>query len=171
MAIVYTHNSSDFTFYGHCDADWGGRERSDSKSTSGYIFFASNAPISWASKVQSAVALSSCEAKYISLAEASKQVAYFHHLLSSIGIPKYKIQLGNDNQSALTIASSHVHAFHPRLKHIKLKVHFIRDRIAKGKIRLFYVPTQEMRADMLTKPLARPKFEHLLQRSGLKLIK
>jgi len=43
MAIVYTHSSSDFTFYGHCDADWGGREKSDSKSTSGYIFFASNA--------------------------------------------------------------------------------------------------------------------------------
>ena len=150
----------------YCDADWAG-DPSDRKSVSGYTAILSGAAISWSSKKQATVSLSSTEAEYISAARAAQEATWIHTFFSEIGHPlKKPITLYVDNQSAIKLIQNPV--AHDRTKHIDIKYHFIRDAQARGIINVEYCPTNDQVADVLTKPLSREKHERFTEQMGLR---
>lgn len=149
--------SSDCT--GYCDADWAG-DMDDRKSTSGHMFQISGAAISWRSKKQPFVALSTAEAEYIALASAAQEAIWMRQLLTDVrNPPREPTRIFEDNQSAICMARNP--QFHGRAKHIGIKHHFIREQVERGTVELQYCPTEEMIADMLTKGLSRDQFTKL----------
>ncbi len=146
---------------GYCDADWGG-SIINRKSTSGYVFTLAGGPIMWSSKAQSTVALSSTEAELNALSETVKQALYIRKFFEPLDINSSQpVPLWNDNQSSLCIATQPQYVFLARMKHYDIKLHHLRDTIAKGLITLQYCPTEIMPADLLTKALPRAKVEEL----------
>ena len=153
---------------GFCDSDWGGS--ADRRSTSGYVFIQNGGAISWASRKQSTVALSSTEAEYITLTQAVKEVLWLRTLFSEIGAPKHAgeiSQISSDNQGAIALAKNP--GFHARSKHIDIQYHFIREHtnLDTGTISLEYCPTDKMTADILTKGLPRARHEKHTSGMGL----
>jgi hypothetical protein len=144
---------------GYCDSDWANNP-DDRKSVSGYVFLLAGAPISWKSKSQSSVALSSCEAEYMAASSAAQEAIHLRRLLASVGqtIKGASILL-EDNQGCIALANNPVH--HNRSKHIDLRAHFIREKVTEGVVDLKYVPTSEQLADILTKPLGPVKYAQL----------
>ena len=140
----------------YTDADWSS-DIADSKSTSGYIVLLNGTPISWCSRKQNHVALSSCESEYIALSECVKESLYIQKLVKEFNFDLYlPLSIGVDNQSTITIASNQ--AFHRRTKHINRIYDFVRDEIKQGNLTLHYVPTSDNFADGFTKPLIGNKF-------------
>ena len=157
MGITYGLNSpSNITVY--CDSDWAGCGESR-KSTEGYAFLFTGGGISWRSKKQSVVALSSCESEYISTCTAAKEAIWLSNVLSGLlgTETPLPINLLVDNQGS--ISSSQNMAINSRNKHIDIRYHFIREAVESKKITLSYCPTSEQIADILTKPLLRELFE------------
>ena len=151
-----TNNDSNLMAYS--DADWAG-DINDRKSTTGYITFLHGGPISWSSRKQPTVALSSTEAEYMSLSETSKEIAFIHKLVTGLAYPlQMPFTIYEDNESTRMLTVHDVH--HNRTKHIDIRHHYIRDLVEKG-MEVIYIPTAEQIADILTKPLPRPTFEYL----------
>lgn len=141
---------------GFCDSDWGGM-RDTRKSTTGYVFFLNGGPVSWASKVQPTVALSSAEAEYMAAAAAAQEAVWLRALLGELGFPQSAATvIFEDNQACIAMTKNPV--FHKRSKHIDIRHHFVRERVLSGEISLVHCGTSDMVADVLTKPLAYPKF-------------
>ena len=152
---------------GYSDSDWAG-DLDDRKSTSGYVFLLSGAAVSWRSKKQSCVALSTAEAEYMALASAAQESVWMERLVSSIitGIDTSKgIVIFEDNQSA--IGMSEHQSYHGRTKHVDIKYHFIREQVAANRVRLRYCKSCDMIADILTKALCGPQFKKLRARMGM----
>jgi hypothetical protein len=141
--------------YGYCDADWAGNQE-QRKSTTGYVFMLNGGSVSWLSKLQSTVALSSAEAEYIALCLASQEVTYLNGLLSEIDPQDGPIVIKDDNQACIAMAKNPV--LQNRTKHIDIKYHFVRECIQKNLIELEYCPTEEMVADVFTKPVSKSMF-------------
>jgi hypothetical protein len=139
------------------DADWA-NDKGDCRSYSGYISTFNNSIISWRSRKQPVVAVSTTEAEYISLFEAAQEAKWLLILLDSLGITlSHKLTLMVDNQSAIALANNPM--FQQRTKHIPIKYHWIRDFINEGRAETRYVPTNDQLADFLTKAL--PKKKHV----------
>jgi hypothetical protein len=140
---------------GYADADWGS-ETKHRKSKSGYIFTLGTGAISYGSKLQSCVAQSTCEAEYISTADATPEAIYIRQVLGEIqGVPiTDTATIWEDKQS--TIAYSQSAPVSDKTIHIGLKYFFIKDHLAQGTIHPRYLPTTEIVADTLTKPLHGP---------------
>ena len=152
IGIVY-QRMGEPQLIGYADSDWAG-DRKTRKSTTGYIFTIAGAAISWASKRQQTVALSSTEAEYIAACAAAQEVMYLRALLSSLEhTQEDPTTLHQDNQGAIAIGKDF--ASNRRTKHIDIKYHYIRERVEKGDIRLQYLNTEEMIADCLTKPVGK----------------
>ena len=165
LGIIFSNRSSELELVGYSDADWGG-DISDRKSTSGYLFKVSNGAISWRSKKQTCVALSTAEAEYIALSAAAQESLWLRQLLSELTTtPEISTTIFEDNQS--TIAMTRNPQFHGRSKHIEIKYHFIREHVDLGNIKLSYCPSGDMTADMLTKGLNRENFCKHRDRAGL----
>lgn len=159
--LVYT--KTDEPIIGYSDADWGGCTI-DRRSYTGYAFLLSGAAITWKSQKQRTVALSTTEAEYVSLSEAAKEALYLRALMHELKLPEFgEIVINIDNQGALCLANDPV--FHARTKHIDLKHHFVRGAVKDKKIDLAHVPTEDMVADVLTKPL--PRVSHVRCLEGL----
>lgn len=124
---------------GFTDSDWAGSQ-DDRSSTSAYIFCIGSKPVSWSSKKQNSVALSSSEAEYISAYEAAREAVWLRGILKilqqNVSDPT---PIFCDNQSAISMTKNPV--FHARSKHIELRHHYIRDIVQKKKIFLKYVNT------------------------------
>ena len=147
------------------DADWGS-DRDDRRSIGAYIVKIGCGAVSWKSKKQSCVALSSTEAEYMALCQAAKESVWMVDFLKNLGISIHDTMVVNaDNQGSMALAKNPV--FHDRSKHIDIQYHFTRDLVKEGRISLNYVPTQEMVADMLTKALPRAQHETLANGIGL----
>ena len=142
---------------GYSDADWAG-DINDRKSTSGYVFQISGGAVSWRSKKQSCVALSTAEAEYMALASATQEAMWMKQLIADLhtNILKKPVRIYEDNQSAICITKNH--QYHGRSKHIDIKFHFTRDQVSSGNVEVVYCKSEEMVADMLTKPLCGPQF-------------
>jgi hypothetical protein len=134
------------------------------KSVTGYVFFVAGGPISWKSQSQATVALSSAEAEYMALAAATQEAVHLRQLMIDID-PVYEARLPpvhifEDNTGAIAISNNPVH--HERTKHIDVRYHFIRERIAMNHICIHYISTDKMIADLLTKPISVQTSKNLL---------
>ena len=138
---------------GFSDADWAG-EVPGRKSTSGYVFMLNGAAISWSSRTQSVVALSTTEAEYYALCEATKEALHVQKLLAELKQESVLEQtlIFEDNNACVQWSKTEG-LDHNRTKHIDIRYHMIRDNVKKQRVKIEYVPTQEMVADIMTKPL------------------
>jgi Reverse transcriptase (RNA-dependent DNA polymerase) len=151
----------------YCDADWA--SSSDRKSISGYVFLLGGGAVSWSSKKQATVALSTAEAEYVAATHAAKQILWHRALFDELEIPQPQPEtsiLFTDNQ-APAIAISHHPEFHARTKHIDIAHHFLRDLIESGTIETTYIQTRENLADVFTKGLPRPLHQDLTYGIGV----
>ena len=122
--------------------------------------------ITWSSKKQHIVALSSTEAEYVAQTHAAKEAMYLRTLVEEIcGFDK-PVTLNCDNQGAIALSKDN--KFHARTKHIDIRYHFIREAVENKKISVKYVPTDENPADIFTKPLPKAKFRRFVESLGLK---
>lgn len=164
FGILYNNQGSKKCI-GYSDADWGG-DLDDRKSTSGYLFQIGEGPVSWRSKKQTSVALSTAEAEYMALASAAQEAVWMRLLTAELSDrPMEAVTVFEDNQSAIQMTKNP--HFHGRAKHIGIKFHFIRELVSDGTVKLQYCPTEEMIADMLTKGLPRDQFNKLRQMAGI----
>jgi len=147
------------------DADWAGSV-SDRKSTSGCCFSLGSAIISWQSRKQSSIALSTTEAEYIVACSASCEAIWLRKLLTGLFDLEMRATLILcDNQSCIKMTENHV--FHDRSKHIEIRYHYICDMVQRGALKLQYISTDEQVVDVLTKPLSRVKFEYFRDKFGI----
>ena len=142
----------------------------DLKSTSGYLFTIGGGAVSWRSKKQTSVALSTAEAEYMALARSAQEAIWIKQLNVELNHPpSHATLIHEDNQSAIAIAKNP--RFHGRAKHIEIKYHFIREQVQKGSVELKYCPTKKMIADILTKGLPQDQFKRLRDMAGVKEIR
>lgn len=153
-------------FEGFTDAD--GATQDHRHAISGFAVLLDGGAVSWSSKKQELVTLSTMEAEYVGATHAAKELIWFRNLIGEIFRPLgYPTTLHSDNQSAIALANSDGQ-FHARSKHIDIRYHFIKFSIQDGSIVLIFRPTEDMIADILTKPL--PLIKHKYFTHGLGLI-
>ena len=164
-------NGHNLQLQGYTDADWQG-DLDDRKSTSSYIFTLAGGAISWCSRKQNSVALSSMEVKYIAASEAAKEGVWLKEFLASLKVVEsasQPITIFCDNMAAIKVSKDP--KFHSKSKHIEGRYHYIRDVINRLKtIRLVYLSSTSMVADPLTKPLSQELFSKHVRDMGLQFI-
>jgi hypothetical protein len=152
-------------FHGFCDSDWGA-DRDDRRSVTGYVFMLGGGAVSWQAKKQHTVALSSVEAEYMASTQATKEALWWRTFLSELGMPAGTTTvIHSDSQGSIALSKNPEH--HARSKHIDIRHHFVREQIMAGTISLQYVPTEDMTADVLTKPLGRDRHSKLIRSMGV----
>ena len=122
--------------------------------------------ISWSSKKQHVVALSSTKAEYIAQMHAAKEVLWLRSFLWAT--PDDLLILNCDNQGAIALAKDN--KFHACTKHIDVCYHFIREAVEDGKVAVQYIPTGDNVSDIFTKPLTKAKFWELAELLGLRTV-
>ena len=148
-----------------CDADWAS-DTSDRKLISGYVIIVAGGAISWSSKKQTTVALSTAEAEYVLATHVAKQVLWQRSLFTELDFPiSTTSTIFTNNQAAISI--SHHPESHGRTKHIDIAHYFLHDLIANGTLNTVYVHTRENLADLFTKALPRELHEDLSSRIGV----
>jgi hypothetical protein len=154
--------SSNIQLHGFIDFDWAGSAE-DRKSTSSMCFSLGSAMISWGSRKQKYVTLSTAEAEYMAACEACTEAIWLRKLISDVfdQILESTI-IYCDNQSCIRLSEQPL--FHERSKHIKIKYYFIRDKVQEGEVKLEYIPTDEQTTYILTKPLSRIKFAYFREK-------
>jgi len=120
--VALCFGGSGFVVMAYVDSDFAG-DIDKRRSTTGYVFTLAGGAVSWLSKLQDVVALSTTEAEYMAATEACKEAIWIQRLMEKLGHKKQKIVVYCDSQSALHIARNL--AFHSRTKHIGLRYHFV----------------------------------------------
>jgi len=141
----------------YADADWGNSK--DRKSTSGYLIEFGGA-VSWGSRRQKCVALSSTESEYVAAAHTVQQVKWIRALLKDLGFPQDQpTTVFEDNQACIKMIENETET--QRTKHIDIKYHFLKHEQKNGVVKFVYMPTEDNLADLFTKPLPIPRFKNL----------
>ena len=157
-AFHLTLGGFDPTIIGYSDSDWASQNHRH--SISGFAFFIGKGAVTCSSKKQPIITLSSTEAEYVGLTHSSKEIIWFHKLLTDFS-SIFKLDLPTilycDNQGAICLSKDST--FHGRTKHIDVHFHFIQQTVSQNHISLLYCPMDDMIADALTKSLAHFKFE------------
>ncbi|KAK4336544.1 hypothetical protein RND71_044146 [Anisodus tanguticus] len=148
---LHLYPSSTSTLVSYTDVDWGGCP--DTRwSTSGYCIFLGNNLVSWSAKCQATLSLSSAEAEYRGVANVVSESCWLRNLLLELHCPIQKATLVYcDNISAIYLSGNPVQ--HQRTKHIEMDIHFVREKVAKGQVRVCHVPSRYQIADIFTKGL------------------
>ena len=142
-------------FKGYCNAEWA--SQAHCHSISGYLFHYGVGPISWSSKKQNIIALSSTEVEYIAETHAAKEGIWLKSFVREvIGKKMGPLMVMADNQGAISLAKDN--KFHACTKHIDLHYHFVREAVEDEKIKMKYIPTSKNVADIFTKALLKLKF-------------
>jgi hypothetical protein len=157
--------SGSLQILGYSDSDMAG-DIDDSKSTSGAIFFLGDGAATWSSQKERVVALSSCETEYIAGTATACQTVWLARLLEEMMETRADTpRIMMDNMSAIVLSKNPV--LYGRSKHIETKYHFIRECVDSGEVVLKSVGTADQLADILTKPLARVRFQELREKIGV----
>ena len=168
--IIYRCSSSSrkrISALGYCDADYAA-DRIERKSVSGFVFIIAEGAVSWRSKKQDNIAQSTVEAEYISRSSAMKELLCVARLLRETTNPRSfacPVTLCADNQGA--IARSRNEVYHDRTKHIDVKYHFIRQHTRDVNAQVMHVGTNEMIADLMTKPPKPQKHSYFAKGLGM----
>nr|GEX12202.1 ribonuclease H-like domain-containing protein [Tanacetum cinerariifolium] len=145
------YSSTTSTLVAYSDADWADCPTTR-RSTSGYCVFLGNNLLFWSSKRQSTISRSSAEAEYQGVANAVAETCWLCNLLHELHTPLSTATLVYcDNVSAVYLSSNPVQ--HQRTKHIEIDIHFVRDLVSTGRIRVLHVPSHYQYADIFTKGL------------------
>ncbi|WVZ58772.1 hypothetical protein U9M48_009003 [Paspalum notatum var. saurae] len=163
LGIWYSSGSS-LSLRGFSDADHAGYPI-DRKSTSGTCQLLGTSLVSWYSRKQASVALSTTEAEYVAAASCCSQLLWMKATLSDFGLWFGRIPLLVDSTSAISVAKNPV--LHSRTKHIDVRFHFLRDHYEKGDIDLIHVVSANQLADIFTKPLEFDAFTRLRGELGV----
>ena len=149
---------------GYTDADWAGG--SDRKSTSGYFTFVGGNLITWKSKKQKVVALSSAEAEFRGISKGLCELFWLRSLMSEIGYhPNVEMSLYCDNRAAIQIAQNPVQ--HDRTKHVEIDRHFIKEKLEAKIVKFPFVKSEDQLADILTKAVSSRVFHESLSKLGI----
>ncbi|CAM8993619.1 unnamed protein product [Rhodiola kirilowii] len=167
FGIWYTKDTNPH-LVGYYDVNWAGNAK-DWKSTSGGCFFLGNNMVSWFSKKQNSISLSTVEAEYIAAGSCCTQLLWMKQMLSEYGVEQNEMTSYCDNMSAISISKNPVQ--HSRMKHIDIRHHFIRELVEQKVVTLKHVTTDKQLADIFTKPLDATQFETLRSSLGLCVIK
>lgn len=150
---------------GYTDSDYAG-DVDDRKSTFGYVFVMSRGAVSWTSKKQPIVTLSTPEADFVAAAYVACQAVWLRNILEEIGVDqKEETVLYCDNSSTIKLSKNPVQ--HGRSKHIPVRFHFLRELVNDGVIKIEYCPTQEQVFDIMTKAVKLEMFETLRMSLGV----
>lgn len=145
------YKSKQRTLTAYSDADWAGCPNTR-RSTSGYCVYLGENLISWSSKRQPTVSRSSAEAEYRGVANAVADTCWIRNLLLELHHPITRATLiFCDNVSSVYLCSNPVK--HQRTKHVELDIHFVRDKVALGEVKVMHVPSAYQYADIFTKGL------------------
>jgi hypothetical protein len=149
---------SHFELLGYSDVDYAGC-KVDRKSTSGTCQLLGWSLVSWSSKKQNSIALSTAEAEYVTAGSCCAKLHWMRQTLKDYGYTMNHIPLLCDNESAIKITCNPCE--HSRTKHIDIRHHFLRDHAIKGDIVISHVGTNDQLADIFTKPLDEKRFREL----------
>jgi hypothetical protein len=162
--LRYRHDGNRELF-GYQDSDWAG-DRDTRRSTSGFGFILADALISWRSKLQTSVALSSTEAEYMACCFATREAVWLRRLLKEAGLQvQAPTILHEDNSGCVSLAGNW--RADQRTKHIDVQYHYVREQVEAKTVQLKRVATNKMIADALTKPTPRPKFVWCREHFGM----
>eukprot|EP00253_Pinus_taeda_P031401 PITA_31401 len=168
FGILYSSFQS-FMLTSYTESDWAG-SFDDRKSTLGYVFHMGSGAISWASKKQPVVSLSTVEAEYVAATAATCQAVWLRRVLRDLCHEQENgTTIYCDNNSAIALSKNSV--FHKRKKHIDTKFHFIRELVNNAEIVLQHYKTEDQLADILTKPLTKKSFDHFRKCLGMQQLK
>jgi transposase InsO family protein len=159
-----TFKGTDTTVLGYGDADYAG-DLDTRRSTTGYVFIMNGGAISWQSKRQATVAVSTTEAEYMAAAAAAKEALWLRKLLGDLQLYTGAMVIKADNQSAIKVLKNPIMS--ARSKHIDVIYNFARERVARNEIKFEYMRTEEMVADIFTKPVNKSKFDFCCERMGI----
>ena len=160
------NGARDANITAHSDSDWAA-SLADRRSTGAFVFFLCGAAISWSSRRQRVVSLSSTEAEYIALSQAAVQATWYRNITDELRVPlPLPLTLFGDNKGSIDLANNPIVG--KGTKHISIKFHFIRQCVEEGLVSLRRLPSAAVIADALTKPLPRATLE--LQRNALGLV-
>ncbi|XP_070014192.1 secreted RxLR effector protein 161-like [Nicotiana sylvestris] len=163
---LFDSSSSDFNLVRFYDSDYGG-DIDDRKSTTGFVFFLGDYVISWGSKKQSIVTLSTYEAEYIAATSCTCHTIWLRRLLKELNLPQIDAtKICVDNKSAQTLVKNPM--YRDRSKHIDTWYHFIRECIAKKEVELKFVKSHNQVANIFTKLLKLKDFQRLRSNLGMK---
>jgi hypothetical protein len=152
---IWYPKGSTFDLIGYSDSDYAGC-KVDRKSTSGTCQFLGRSLVSWSSKKQTSVSLSTAEVEYVAAGQCCAQLLWMRQTLRDFGYNLSKVPLLCDNESAIRLADNPVE--HSRTKHIDIWHHFLRDHEQKGDIDIYHISTENQLADIFTKPLDEKRF-------------
>jgi len=163
------YGQCDDKMIGYSDSDYA-RNIDDRHSTSGYVFILGDGAVSWYSGKQKGISTSTAQAEYVALSHATKEAVFLRKPLAEFegnsSRDHEEIVIRNyHHQAALAISKNPV--FYSKAKQIDVCYHFTREIIADGQIELEYCQTKNMIADILTKPVAKERFEQLRLMLGL----
>ena len=151
----------DMKLYPYSDADWANSQ--SRRSITGMLVLLGHGPVSWMSKKQSTVSLSSTESEYNAISEVSREVVWLRQLLLEMGAEqKGPTTVWEDNQQTIIWCLNPAH--HGRNKHLDVKLHYVREQVKKGALNVKYISTEDQLADLMTKPLGRVIFQRLVKR-------
>lgn len=173
MKLTYRPDGNE-EMIGFCDADWAG-DLDKRRSTTGYVFQSQGGAISWATRRQPTIALSSTEAEFMSMVAAIQEALWLKRFEGELFLMAPKtITLFCDNQGALHLAKNR--NYHARTKHIDVRKYFIQDHLhldghkeGEIKIEMVYKPTNEMAADIMTKAVNNLKLNKFAPEFGLNI--
>jgi hypothetical protein len=141
----------------YCDSDYAG-DKDGRKSVTGFVIYILGCLISWKSRSQKSVTLSSTEAEYVSISELCAEIMFLKQILEFLGIKvKLPIIVRVDNVGAIYLAQNAVSG--PRMKHVDVRYHFVRDYIEDGIIKIIFVKSEENDSDIYTKNLGEEAFK------------
>lgn len=159
------NNSENGELHGYCDADWAS-DLIERRSTTGYVFLLQGCAVTWNSKKQPTIALSSTEAEYMAMSSATQEALWLKSLTNEIFNNAKCLIINCDNKGALQLSEKS--SYKPRTKHIDVRHHFLREKVAQGLIKFQYVKTDEMLADFLTKSVTTEKQQFCCRGMNLK---